>query len=413
MNSKLKSKLKRLGVTKGARTLVTPPKPAPPAAEQSASHLPLEKLLPGGRVESNEQGNYFVVDAVYPLRYRHGGIHIESLLEHSPTCFDSYLNQTFPASFRDCLFIDTETTGLAGAGTIAFMVGVGFFERDALVVRQYFVRDFGEEAAMLHDLDLLVAEYPTLISFNGKTFDIPLLKTRYLMNRLEDPFVELPHIDLLHPARRIWRRRLGSVALGALEESMLGVSRTHQDVPGALIPMMYHDYIRSGDPTQMLRVFYHNKLDIVSMATLAAQLLRTITEPDLCEHVLDVYGLARWQLALEMPTAEAYLRQAAAMDCDTATWHEILLEIGRILKRQDRRAEAVPLWLQIAHTTTSEVAAHVELAKYYEWHEIDLAKALHWTTDALSILDTRDVVQFDELKHRYNRLTRKIQATIT
>ncbi|MGB1249443.1 MAG: ribonuclease H-like domain-containing protein [Candidatus Promineifilaceae bacterium] len=411
MNSKLQNKLKRLGVTKGIRNLVTPPPKPSPTRANTTPHLPLEKQLPGGRVESNELGDYFVVDTVYPLTYQHGSIRIESLLEHSPNCFNPYLKQKFPHSFRDCLFIDTETTGLAGAGTIAFMVGVGFFERDALVVRQYFVRDFGEEAAMLFDLDLLVAEYPTLISFNGKTFDIPLLKTRYLMNRLEEPFSELPHIDLLHPARRVWRRRLGSVALGALEVAMLGVERTHQDVPGALIPMMYHDYVRTGDPAQMLRVFYHNKLDIVSMATLAAQLIRTITEPDLCNQVLDVYGLARWQVALGLPTAEAYLRQAAAMDCETEVWHEILLEIGRLLKRQKRRTEAIPLWLQVAHTTTCDVAAHIELAKIYEWHDVDLKKALHWTKDAINMLDPDDIVQFDELNHRFDRLIRKISVS--
>ena len=410
MNSKLQDKLKRLGVTKGPRKLVTPP-PRQPAPKKEQNNLPLTTLLPGGRVEENAFGEYFVVDAVYPLSYRHGNIHIETLLKHNPNCFDQYLKQQFPNDFRDFLFIDTGTTGLAGAGTIAFMVGVGFFERNVFVVRQYFVRDFGEEAAMLHDLESLVDQFPNLISFNGKTFDIPLLKTRYLMNRMEEPFSELPHLDLLHPARRVWRKRLGSVALSALEDAMLGVKRTGQDIPGALIPMLYHDYIRTGDATQMLRVFYHNKLDVVSMATLTTQLIRTITEPDLCKHALDVYSLARWQITLEMPTAEAYLRQAAAMDCDTETWHEILLEIGRILKRQDRRTEAIPLWLQIAHTTTHNVAAHVELAKFYEWHEPDLSKALHWTEDALSMIDMQDVVLFDELKHRFERLTRKMRAT--
>lgn len=409
MRDQLNSKLRRLGVTKGARNLktVTRRRPAEPAPDIERD---LTKLLPGGRIEHNEDGAYFVVDSVYALHQVHGSEPPSALLDFAPTHLIPYLNCDLPASFRDCLFIDTETTGLAGAGTVAFMVGVGFFEANAFVVRQYFMRDFGDETAMLADLSDLIARFPHLISFNGKTFDIPLLKTRYLMNRLPDPLVDLPHIDLLHPARRIWRRRLGSVALSALEENLLEIGRTQQDVPGFLIPTLYHDYMRTGDPNELLRVFYHNKIDMLSMVTLATRLLQTIVAPDLCQYALDLYSLGKWQRDLGLPVAEAYLRQAASMQCEIEVWHTILLEIGRLLKRQDRRKEAVPLWLQVAHTTEHTIDAHIELAKFYEWHEINLEQALLWVNRAFAYVDDFDVTLHAELNHRRLRLERKLAS---
>ena len=379
-----------------------------PAPLQADEDFELTKLLPTGKIVQNEAGAYFVVDQVYPFSYQHGNVEIGRILSHAPSQLNNYIKQTLPDSFRDCLLIDTETTGLAGAGTIAFMIGGGFFEGDAFVVRQYFARDFGDESALLLDLAALIAQFPNLISFNGRTFDIPLLQTRFLMNRLPDPFDELPHLDLLHPSRRLWRRRLQSVALSNLEKALLGIGRTHEDVPGWLIPSLYHDYIRSGDARAMQRVFYHNRLDIISMITLAHTVCHIIAAPDLWQHASDLYGLGRWQQQLGLPIAEAYLRQAAKLETDIDTWHLILLEIGRILKRQDRREAALPLWQQVAHTSTQHITAHIELAKYYEWHARDLSSALDWTQRAIELHGEVDAVISAELQHRHKRLRRKI-----
>ena len=417
MNSKLQAKLKRLGVVKGARDLKLPEKkppvqprtvePAMPSYEPLEQHeTDLTKLLPGGRIEENEAGSYFVVDQVYPFSYKHGTVEIGRILDHSPTHLIDYVNEALPDSFRDCLLIDTETTGLAGAGTIAFMIGVGFFDGEAFVVRQYFARDFSDETALLLDLAELIERFPYLISFNGKTFDIPLLKTRFMMCRLDEPFSVLPHLDLLHPARRVWRRRLQSVSLGNLEDKLLGIGRTHEDVPGWMIPGMYHQYVQTGDAREMLRVFYHNRLDIVSMVTLAHTLCHLIAAPDLAEHASDLYSLGKWQHDLGLPIAEAYLRQAASMEADIETWHATLLEIGRILKRQDRRDAAVPLWMQVAHTTDNIIDAHIELAKYFEWHDPDLSVARDWTIRAINL--TTDSYFFELLDHRLKRLDRKL-----
>ncbi len=400
-----------MGIAKGARNLVTPdrpikPVPARPTLQAAADAPTLQQLLAGGEIIENEEGRYFSIDYVYPTTHRHGNWCLGELLEKESSHLGLYGNAAM--AFQDCLFIDTETTGLHGAGTIAFMVGVGFYDGDVFVVRQYFVRDFGEEAAMLADLARLVEVRPNLVSFNGKTFDIPLLQTRYLMNRLGDPFDGMPHLDLLTPARKLWRRRLGSVRLGALEDALLGIPRTQEDVEGYLIPTLYHDYLRSADPRPLKRVFYHNRIDILSMVCLSAEILHLLTAPDRCQHALDVYSLAKWQVDLQLPLAEAYLRQASSMDCELTTWQLILQELGSLLKRANRRADAVPLWLQVAHTAESDITAHIELAKFYEWHEPDLRQALVWTEAAFALIDPFDVTTREELSHRQQRILRKM-----
>jgi uncharacterized protein YprB with RNaseH-like and TPR domain len=362
--------------------------------------------LAGGEIVENEDGTYFSIDYVYPITQKHGHWQLGQLLEKEPLHLGLYGSDAL--AFRDCLFIDTETTGLHGAGTLAFMVGVGFYDGDVFVVRQYFVRDFEEEAAMLADLARLVAVRPNLVTFNGKTFDIPLLQTRYLMNRQPDPFDEMPHLDLLTVARKLWRRRLGSVRLGALEEALLGVPRTQEDVAGYLIPTLYHDYLRSADPRPLKGIFYHNRVDILSMVSLSAEILHLLTAPDHCQHALDVYSLAKWQVDLQLPLAEAYLRQAASMASELETWQLILLELGGYLKRIDRRVDAVPLWLQVAHTSADDVTAHIELAKYYEWHQPDLTQALAWTEAAFALIDPFDRTLHEALTHRKQRLLRKL-----
>ncbi len=318
------------------------------------------------------------------------------------------------------MFLDTETTGLAGAGTLAFMVGVAFVERgpasDVVVVRQYFLRDHADERAMLRLLNELLEEKTGLVTFNGRTFDVPLLSTRYLMNRLESRLVELPHLDLLQPSRRLWRNRFGSVALGNLEKMLLGVQRSEEDVPGWLIPNLYNDYVRSGDAREMRRVFYHNQLDMLSMVTLTGEVVRQFSEARLDDHPTDLYSLGKWQSDLGLVVeAERNLRQAAGGDLPLEIYHQALKQLGVLLKRNDRRHEAVLIWQQWAATSLDDVEAHVELAKHYEWQEGDLQSAKVWTERALSLASHwsrgRAAIIGPSLEHRLARLVRKLEPS--
>jgi uncharacterized protein len=419
MTEAWQAKLRRLGVVKGARNM-KPPHPVRQIQDsplRPGPNLPpanSDPLMPGGRLEETAVGPCFVVDKVYPLHYRHGTAPLAALLERSPAaavpfCAEPRFDR---CHFRDFLFIDTETTGLAGAGTLAFMVGAAFFEDDAFVVRQYFLRDHGDEPAMLLLLAELVAEKAGVITFNGRSFDLPLLDRRYLMNRMDSDLLQQPHLDLLLPARRLWRQRLGSCALSALEPQLLQVQRTQADVPGWLIPSLYHQYLLSGETDEMERVFYHNHIDMLSMVTLATQVMDTLEQRRTDLHPVDLISLGKWQADLGLTeTAEHTLRQAAAADLPLDLYHQSLHRLALLLKRAERRDEAVPLWQQIAATSYDDISAHVELAKHYEWQEQDLVQAQYWTQAALDLIGRWPPAQArlvkDELLHRLDRIQRK------
>lgn len=449
MGDDLQERLRRLGVVKGARQIRPAPKPVNEPLEQPTGQdgfldpggsyqagafrdefEPLEKLLPGGRLVETPYGVCFVLDHVYPLSYRHGAyfladIHDVPAEAAAIFCRDERLAELDIEAY---LFLDTETTGLSGAGTFAFMVGVAFFEstpavagqvrpeKRVFIVRQYFLRDHADEPAMLYLLSQLLAQKRGLITFNGRSFDLPLLDNRYLLTGMDDhagDLLDRPHVDLLPPSRRLWRTRLGSCSLNALEQNLLGLIRSSDDVPGWAIPGLYMDYLRSGDARPLLRVFYHNRLDMLSMATLGAQVLRHFARPDAGDHPLDLLSLANWQMALGMAgEAEKNLRLASTLDMPLEYYHQALHQLGVLLKRAERREEAVLLWQQIAVTSYDDVAAHVELAKHYEWQHGDLELAHQWTQRALSLADSwpagRAQLVRDDLNHRLERLERKI-----
>lgn len=433
------SRLRRLGVVKGTRHLKSAPNRISKAGHDDIPENPtnvagpledppaLAILLPGGNIVESEFGACFVLDHVFSSSYQHGNLRLEQLqgLSASEAAGYGHDDRLADLFIEDFLFIDTETTGLTGAGTIAFMVGVAFFEKDdsgreAFVVRQYFLRDHGDEAAMLVFLSDLLTQKAGLVTFNGRSFDLPLLDTRFLLNSLDGligSLAEQPHIDLLPLARRLWRKRLGSCSLSSLERNLLGVQRGLDDVPGWAIPSLYMDYLRTGDARELLRVFYHNRIDMLSMVTLAAQIARQVKQPDLTDDPLDLLSLAQWQIKQgHIKIAEETLRQIIQRELPLDQYHQALHELGMLLKRDDRREEAVELWQQIAITSFEDVAAHVELAKYYEWHQVDLEKARFWTQEAVKLANQSESLaaelQSRELNHRLARLDRKIDQDL-
>jgi hypothetical protein len=279
---------------------------------------------------------------------------------------------------------------------------------------------------MLLFLADLLSERPGLITFNGRSFDLPLLDNRYVIQRLDNRIGDLisrPHIDLLHPARRLWRRRIGSCSLNSLEKKILKLERSQEDVPGWMIPGLYMDYLRSGDATELLRVFYHNRLDMLSMVVLTTRIIQQFEQAQDIVDPLDLLSLARWQNALGMTSeAESTLLHAAKQEMPLEHFHLALHEMGMLLKRSGRRKEAALQWQQIAVThveglTQRQLAleAHVELAKYFEWHQHDLTEAHHWTQLAISLAtswDTRrSTLAIADLQHRLARLERKLSRS--
>jgi hypothetical protein len=400
----LRQRLARLGVGKGK---------LPPEKDRETRSL--ETLIEGKEWETSV-GAFFHREHRYVSGTTHGSNRLSDWLALSSDSVALLADTTGSrvASLDRFVFIDTETTGLGGAGTLAFMVGLGWFNPQGdFEIHQCFLRSPGEEPAMLEILEEMISQNTALITFNGRSFDIPLLASRYIMARRRTYFDRLTHIDLLPFARRLWKRRLPSRSLGALEADILGLKRTEEDVPGSLIPYFYQQYLQTGDAHEMARVFYHNEQDILSMVALAIVLVSAFSSSEQAElPPPDRLSLALWHESREeFAEAEKAYRMAADDAEDELTRHETLTRYAALLKRLGRRQESVPLWEWIADLKL-DVQGHEELAKTYEWHSVDLDKALEWTKKGIALAGSWSpgltrTVKLKELNYRAERLDRK------
>jgi tetratricopeptide (TPR) repeat protein len=278
------------------------------------------------------------------------------------------------------------------------------------------MRDPAEEAAMLAALRAFLAPCRGLVTFNGKAFDAPLLNARYRLNGADSPLTGLVHLDLLPLARRLWRDRLVSRALGSLEENILCLPRTAEDVPGWLIPEMYFDYIRGGDARPLKGIFYHNEVDVLSMAALLGYVTDQLADPlQIGVHALDVMSMAKLFAALgDTEQAIALYRESMARGLPEDAHWDTAKRLALIYKRGGAWPEAIELWEGTARA--GHVEAHVELAKYYEHKCKAYAEAIHWTQAAIACVKTpgfdrwKRATTLDELTHRLGRLKRKASA---
>lgn len=411
-NTGLGEQLRRLGLHRGTGQIRS--------RSQRREHT-IEALLPGEVVDT-DYGSFFHHREIHPLDYRHGYHALADLLAHSPQSQALLVQDERWAGvdFRRLAFLDTETTGLAGGtGTYAFLVGVGVLDEERFTIHQFFMRDLHEEPALIHALGELFDRLEAVVSFNGKSFDLPLLETRFIMARQPPRLIDAPHLDLLPPARRFWKYRLASCALSSLETEILGVQRLQDDVPGWLIPILYREYIQSGDARRMPSIFYHNAQDILSLVTLAARMCDLLTAPLPLDGNVpgeDLYGLGRLLRDLgQTARAEAAYIQATQVPASFHTHEMAMHDLAYLLKRQERRCEALPWWQRLAETAGAVYACE-ELAKHYEWQDEDLTQALAWTEQGLALAEgwpqgpqRRDTLI--ELEHRKARLERKLMVT--
>lgn len=410
----LRKRLERLGVGLGLSGLR--PRAAP---EPSLAPAPRRESIEdwvSGRVVETAAGPCFLSETRYPLDHLHGRLTLGALLAHEPQALGALGGEMAAGAedFSRLAFLDTETTGLAGGtGTYAFLVGVGTFEDGGFVLRQCFMRDVPEEAAALLVVREVLERSCGLVTFNGRAFDWPLLEARFTMNRQPTPPVVPPHLDLLLPARRLWRRRLRSCALSSLEEHVLGVARSLADVPGWAIPGLYRDFLVYGRAEPLRRVFYHNAHDILSLATLAAHLCRAASEPlaALC-HGEDLFSLARRHEAEgDAERAAELYRQCLRAQLSPQVRREATRCLALLYKRAGEAEAAVGLWQALAER--GDVEACVELAKHYEHRVRDLAQAKEMVLCALGLLGRQrypDRRQLAALEHRLRRLERKAAA---
>lgn len=308
------------------------------------------------------------------------------------------------------LFLDLETTGLAGGtGTCAFLVGTAWFEEGRLRLEQLIMRDPCEEAAMLARVRERLAGCGGLVTFNGKTFDMQLLATRFVMKRLRVDLESIPHVDLLHPARRLWSGRLPDCRLETLEEHVLG-RRRRGDVPGHLIPQLYFRYLRSGEERLLARVARHNEADLAALAELACRLGAALHSPLDLRSAEEDCALARWLVALgHLREARVLLERALEQGLSRPARRAALADLARLHRRQGEAAAAARAWRRILDEDPQDLVAAEELAKHLEHRLGDPSGALALVERALGRADLTPAWR-RSLEHRWRRLRRRQKA---
>lgn len=403
-------------------------KSAPPPLQPRASESDLEALaeMLGGKVIENEYGAFLRFQHRIPISRCYGQIELSSLSELSGDTLRIIARQRISDRFdiRKALFIDTETTGLAGGtGTYVFLVGAGYIQDDFFVVEQLFLPRLAAERALLAYLSTLVDGCSGLVSFNGKSFDIPLLATRYIANRFDIDLQLYEHLDLLHAARRIWKRDFGDCCLATLESALFGFAR-HEDVPGEEIPYIYLEFLRYGRTERLSPVLSHNRLDIISLAALVVVLAESVSAPKLPARQTGRVARLHAEAQSLHKAAELYGQLNTQAGLSPAEKVDTLLELARVLKKLGRHSQAVALWNEATAFGYQALEAFVELAKYFEHREKAPEKALALTERALRLIEDKLALsvlnesrrawdQHATLRHRAARLRRKLQRTAT
>ena len=397
--SNLSDRLKRLGVQLGI---------SQSSQEKSGKVAPLEELVPGRNLKTIF-GEIFSLNHSYPEHHQHGHLPLKPLTSHD--WLSQWAKAPSTPDLESLIFLDTETTGLSGGtGTMPFMIGAGRFIADQFVVEQFFVRNPVEETAQLAALSEFVEGVEGIVTYNGKSFDMPIINTRYIMQRLSNPFTAAAHFDLLHFTRRIWKSRLGQCNLGNIETQVLGFQREQADIPGYLVPDFYREFLFTGDATHMPGIFYHNEVDVLSLSALFGWLAAILEDPsdDRFTEPGDLLSVGRVLEILERePLADQVYSSARLQQLEETDRQKSLLLRARLQKRTGNLQEASRLWQEAA--ALGAIEALIELAKYYEHHLRHYEDALRFTDQALSICS--DAPMTDSLLHRKARLEAKIIKT--
>ncbi|MDN5330852.1 MAG: uncharacterized protein PWP45_77 [Tepidanaerobacteraceae bacterium] len=377
----------------------------------------VSRLL-GGKIVATPYGNHVAVEKVFEGHFCHAGVRLSSVLEIPAEAVKlaAKKRDDFELDIRKTVFIDTETTSLAGgSGTYAFLIGVGYFEGNYFKLVQYFMNDFDGEPAVLYSLKKLFSNFEGLVSFNGKAYDIPLLSTRFLINRMENPLEFMNHFDLFHGARRIFGERLESLSLSSLEQNLFRMERSG-DVPGFEIPSIYFKYLRDKNPFPLKPVFYHNQLDILSMVSLMArigQVLKDSFNSGTCSGQ-DFYCLGRLYEDMGMleESIRCYTLALSAQPVKDKAYRQLSL----LYKKMGRWSEAEKLWIQMAKEGINRQFALIELSKLYEHRMKDYEKAASAAREALEVARDKkrllgrsfDPGEIDEIRRRLERISFKM-----
>ena len=386
-------------------------------------------IMLGGAMVERSDGAVIVVDREYRADMLHGRTRIGDIVSTIGEGLDAMklMAKAWPAAQGidgRLLFLDLETTGLfGGAGTQAFLVGCASIEGSSIRVRQFLLPGFEHERAVLSEFQSWAKAHGTVCTYNGRSFDVPLIETRFMFNRVPCPLDGVPHLDMLHAARRLWRQRPltsgtpdpddSSCSLGVLEKHIAGLHRIG-DVPGYEIPSRFFKFVRNGDARPLEAVMEHNRLDLISLAAVLARAITLITSgPAAAGTAQEAYGLARvYERAGAADDAEAALLRtiefAKRVGTEPEVQGEALRRLAWIRRRARRMHDAAEAWRELAVLPRCAAALRREakeaLAIHHEHRLKDLMTARRHALDLLSEGAGRP----DRLKHRLDRLERKL-----
>ena len=421
----LNDKLRLLGIELGVQNIQKPREKYP---------YSIEKVL-NAKLEQTKIGDVYTVESEYPIDYLHGKTTINIDVPLSVIADWVGNPSVNEIHSQELSFIDVESTGLSGGtGTYAFLIGVGKFEQDRYRIVQYFMNDPTYEPAQLAALEQFLASVKSIVSFNGKAFDIPLLNARYTFHGWKSPFKDMIHIDLLHLARRLWRDRIPSRTLSNLEFEILRSERTEEDIPGWMVPSIYFEYLQDRDPRPLKRIFYHNEIDVLSLSALLNHMAGLLVDPLSRghHHASDLLAIGRLYEDIGNNDAAVSL-YTRGLEHDDITSQRInkeimfraLYRLSMIYNRSEEFSKAIRVWQKAA--TNQHIESCIELAKYFEHRTKDYGSAIHWTNQALSMIEKaleNDDMPYGvtnlnvkkthhELLHRLQRVKSKLEGKIT
>jgi len=322
-----------------------------------------------------------------------------------------------PLLLEDFLIFDLETTGLAGGtGTYPFLMGFGIFEENGIRIYQYFLPEFGREISAYLDLKRLWTDKSTLLSYNGKSFDYPLLRNRLILNRIDNPFEGYRHLDLLHLTRRLWKNVLPSCSLGTIEERIFNFNRW-RDIDGSLIPQAYFTFLQTGDSSDIKRIIDHNQLDIVSLARLLFY-LHQIENNELNSDFPDREKISMFNIAVsisDLVRLEPIINSFASENKKLP--NQSLKNYSILLKRQNKWPMALEIWQNFIDNGEEIMFSCEELAKYYEHKKKNIEKAIDYTKRAIDFFSIVEEIQVQKeigekkgrFEYRLNRLSIKLE----
>lgn len=401
----LHKKLRRLD------NLIITKKKTRPATKLPEHYTNLAHTL-GGELITNHAGAYCFVRTFYPSTYRHGRLDLPTVQLERSLARSAFAMKDLPGSVEvsSLLFVDTETTGLGGSGAVAFLVGVASVTEDGFEVRQYLMPDYADEAAMLEALLEEFTPDKTLVTYNGAAFDLPLLRGRMIVNRAAREIPMADHLDLLHAARRLFRRRLKDCSLTNVERELFGFHR-EDDTPGYLIPSIYFNWLNSRQLDGLKGVLEHNRLDIVSLWYLAVMVAEAFETDGSTLHAADdVHSLARVYSRRKQHDKVVDLCRRRNEISLGAAQPDVTLFQAQAFKRAGDKEQAASLWRTLSGGESREAYwANLELAMYNEHSARNYQEALRFAQAALRICPYSKSHQ-GRMKHRIKRLMSKLNG---